>query len=120
MSKLYKDYLRLKEKNKKTYYIFKSGVFYILLDEDAKYFNEVFSFKLTNFNDKVVKCGFPVSSKDKYFKLMKSLNIDYEIIDYSLSNISIINFIKKIDIDKLTKNEALDLIKELHKKVTDE
>lgn len=120
MSRLYNDYLKLKDKNKDKYYVFKSGIFYILLADDAKYFSEVFSFKLTKLNDNVVKCGFPVKSKEKYFKLMKSLNIDYEIIDYSLSNISIINFIKKIDIDKLTKNEALDLIKELHKKVTDE
>lgn len=120
MSRLYKDYLKLKEENNEKCYIFKSGIFFILLDEDAKYFNEVFSFKLTNLNANVVKCGFPVKSKDKYFKLMKSLNIDYELIDYSIANISIINTIKQLDIDNISKEEALDILKSIYHRAHNE
>lgn len=120
MSRLYNDYLKLKDKNKDKYYVFKSGIFYILLADDAKYFSEVFSFKLTKLNDNVVKCGFPVKSKEKYFKLMKSLNIEYEIIDYSLLNINVTNFIKNIDIYNITKEEAFKLIQELYNKVNNE
>lgn len=120
MSRLYNDYLKLKDKNKDKYYVFKSGIFYILLADDAEYFSDVFSFKLTKLNDNVVKCGFPVKSKEKYFKLMKSLNIEYEIIDYSLLNINVTNFIKNIDINNITKEEAFKLIQELYNKVNNE
>ena len=36
MSKLYKSYEKLKEKAPGKIYIFKSGMFYICLEEDAK------------------------------------------------------------------------------------
>ena len=35
MSKLYNNYLALKKENESTLFLFKSGIFYIFLDEDA-------------------------------------------------------------------------------------
>lgn len=40
-------------------YLFKSGIFYIALEEDATFLSELLGFKLTNFNETVMKCGFP-------------------------------------------------------------
>ena len=37
--------------------------------------------KLTNFNENVLKCGFPVNNLDKYLNLIKSLGYTIEIVD---------------------------------------
>ncbi len=60
MSKLYKTYLILKNQDKNTLYLFKSGIFYIFLDENAKIISNILNLKLTNLSPTVVKCGFPV------------------------------------------------------------
>ena len=54
MSKLYNKYLELKSKDDTYLYLFKSGMFYIFLDEDAKIVSEKLNLKLTNFNDSVL------------------------------------------------------------------
>ena len=43
-------------------YLFRSGIFYIGLDEDAKKLTETLGLKLTNFDGNTVKCGFPSNS----------------------------------------------------------
>ena len=60
MSKLYNQYLKLKSdtKEKNIIYLFKSGIFYICLDEDARKMSDIFDFKITPINEDVVKCGF--------------------------------------------------------------
>lgn len=40
MSEIYSKYVKLKEKDKETMYLFKSGNFYIFLGEDADKINE--------------------------------------------------------------------------------
>ena len=55
MSKLYVEYLKLKNKDINKVYLFKSGIFYIALEEDAKKLSELFDFKLTNLNESVIK-----------------------------------------------------------------
>lgn len=59
MSKLIKMYKNLKTQNSEKIYLFKSGIFYIFLDEDAREMSKALDFKLTNLNDEFVKCGFP-------------------------------------------------------------
>ena len=59
MSKLYDKFSSLKNSNKDTLYLFKSGIFFIALNEDATKLSEIFGFKITNLNDTVTKCGFP-------------------------------------------------------------
>lgn len=50
MSKLYQTYAALKMQNSSQLYLFKSGIFYIFLDEDAKLISTKFNLKLTNLN----------------------------------------------------------------------
>lgn len=47
MSKLYSIYKKLKESNKDTVYLFKSGIFYIAISDDASLLSSKFKFKLT-------------------------------------------------------------------------
>ena len=44
MSKLFDVYKRLKKEDSETLYLFKSGIFYIFLDEDAKTINKFYNF----------------------------------------------------------------------------
>ena len=83
MSKLYSLYKNLKEENKDIIYLFKSGIFYIALDDDAIFLSNKFNFKLTNLNDSIVKCVFPISSVEKYIKIFTYNNIDFKLIDSS-------------------------------------
>lgn len=58
MSKLYEKYKNLKSENATKLYLFKSGIFYIFLDEDAIKMSNLLNLKLTNLNETIVKCGF--------------------------------------------------------------
>ena len=81
MSKLYEEYLKLKKDNNDVIYLFKSGIFYIALENDARTLNEKLGFKLTNLNENVVKCGFPQQKLDTYINIIKNLEFNVEIID---------------------------------------
>ena len=83
MSKLYSKYLEQKALNPNELYLFKSGIFYMALNEDANRLSDALSLKVTNITDKLYKCCFPVSKSDYYFKTLESLSIDYKIIDPS-------------------------------------
>ena len=77
MSKLFDVYKRLKKEDSETLYLFKSGIFYIFLDEDAKTINKFYNLKLTYLNAEIVKCGFPLNSLQKYLYLFN--NFPYKI-----------------------------------------
>ena len=81
MSKLYEKYKYLKAKNQSNLYLFKSGIFYIFLEEDAKLMSNMLGLKLTNLNETVVKCGFPIQNIDKYLKIIKNSNYTVEILN---------------------------------------
>ena len=81
MSILYSLYERLKRKDNKTIYLFKSGIFYLALSDDALYLSNKFNFKLTNLNNSIVKCGFPTSSIDKYITKFTNNHINFKLID---------------------------------------
>lgn len=130
MSKLLNIYKKLKSENNDTLYLFKSGIFYIFLDEDAKKINKILNLKLTNFTDNVVKCGFPSSAINKYSNLLNQHDFRIEIID--TNNISTCNFkdfnknesfkhlvnsIKQVDIDNLSVSEAYKFIEDLKMQV---
>ena len=83
MSKLYSKYLEQKALNPNELYLFKSGIFYMALNEDAHRLSDALSLKVTNITDKLYKCCFPVSKSDYYFKTLESLSINYKIIDPS-------------------------------------
>ncbi len=116
MSKLYNKYLELKKENKEALYLFKSGNFYIFLDEDAIKINKITTLKLINLNKDIVKCGFPINSKEKYISIFDNLKLNIKIID-ECNEIKptdkIIMKLKKIDINYLTPIEALRVLGEL-------
>ena len=93
MSKLYEKYLSLKKEDNSTYYLFKSGIFYIFLDNDAKKMSNILNLKLGNLNENVVKCGFPINSLNKYMNLIKSENCNVKIIENSIpkTNLNLMN-----------------------------
>lgn len=123
MSKLFEIYKKLKQNDNETLYLFKSGIFYIFLDNDAKIINKAFGLKLTNLNDKTVKCGFPSNSLQKYIRLLSSANYKIKIIDnsntisYTVSDYNLNMEIKKllqtisnIDTETLSIPEAYSLL----------
>lgn len=123
MSKLFEIYKNLKQNDNETLYLFKSGIFYIFLDNDAKIINKTFGLKLTNLNDKIVKCGFPSNSLQKYIGLLSSTNYKIKIVDnsntiaYTVSDYNLNTEIKKllqtisnIDTETLSIPEAYSLL----------
>lgn len=81
MSKMYKRYLELKQENDSKVYLFKSGIFYIFLADDAKLMSNILNLRLTNLNENVLKCGFPVNNLNKYLNIIKNSGYDVNIID---------------------------------------
>ena len=112
MSKLYLEYKRKKDENKDKYYLFKSGLFYIFIDEDAKKINKITPLNITNLNNDIVKCGFPSNSLDKYLDIFKNLGLDVEIVNRIDENenkdisTKINKKIKNLNIDALTPVKA--------------
>ena len=129
MSKLYDNFVNLKSSNKDKIYLFKSGIFFIALNEDATKLSETFGFKITNLNDTVTKCGFPAKRIEYYSSLLNKMNIDFELIDSGsqkvenhseyISNLnfnSIIDKLVKIDFDNINCKEAFDILYDLNLK----
>ena len=106
MSKLYEEYLKLKKDNNDVIYLFKSGIFYIALLNDARTLNEKLGFKLTNLNENVVKCGFPQQKLDTYINIIKNLEFNVEIIDSKYEKIG--NYS-----DYLNNNKLKDVITQI-------
>lgn len=118
MSKLYDRYVSLKKKDDSKLYLFKVGIFYVFLDDDAKRVSDVTNLKLTKLNDSYVKCGFPCSSSFKYLELFKRINLDVCMVEDDVSgdflNVDlIISKLKKIDVDKITPVKAFNILCEL-------
>ena len=119
MSKLYSKYLEQKALNPNILYLFKSGIFYTALNDDANRLSDALSLRVTNITDKIYKCCFPVSKSDFYFKTLESLNIDYKIIDPSQNVVlnyaeykdnekfnSIITNLLKLDLNRTSYQDA--------------
>lgn len=132
MSKLYDTYISLKANQKddeNTLYLFKSGIFFICIDEDAKKASNILNLKLTNLNENIVKCGFPIQSLEKYSNLLKLHNYSFKIIDtikhkaFSVTNYEtqddinqLLSTISLIDTNSLSVKEAYDFIENIKNK----
>lgn len=116
MSKLQRQYEDLKRKDSEKIYIFRVGIFYNILNEDAKVVSDSIGLKLTDLGPSIVKCGFPIAKLDKYTNLLKSKNLPFEVIsDIAPSNQNtsyekIVDRIKKIDLDNTTFHQAFDIL----------
>ena len=117
MSKLYSEYLKLKEKDSNKLYLFRSGKFYIFIDKDSDLINEYIVLKKTKLTKEIYKCGFPKESLDSYLRVFKNQKLNIEVIE-NISTDNVIDYIKNIDIDSITPLEALNklsILKELVK-----
>ena len=127
MSKLHKKYLELKQSYPTTIFLFKSGIFYIALDQDAILLSNKFDFKIVNLNKTIVKCGFPINRLEYYASLFNEYNLNFEIIDldscsslnyYDYTNNvkvkSIIDTLSKLDMNNITLKQSFDLLYKLN------
>lgn len=122
MSKIYDSYLKYKNNDKNKIYLFKSGMFYIFVDEDATNISKIIPLKITNLTNDIVKCGFPVDALNRYKGVFENLKLDIEIVDSinNTDNISkIINKLQKLDINNITPVKSIELLQEL-KSLVDE
>ena len=103
MSKILKQYNELKSKDASSIYIFRVGIFYNIINEDAKILNEKLGLKLTSLGPEIIKCGFPISSLDKYTKNLDNLQLKYTIIDNLPKNTNITDYSNNIEIKKILK-----------------
>ena len=122
MSKLQNQYEILKKKDENKIYLFKVGIFYNILNEDAKTVSKAIGLKLTDLGPNLIKCGFPVSNLEKNNNLLKSKNLDYEVVSASTSSestnaTSIIQKIKKLDMNNTTYKQAFDFLYKLQNKL---
>ena len=109
MSKLLDQYEKLKKDDASCIYLFRVGIFYNILNEDAKLINEKLGLKTTDLGPSIFKCGFPVSQLDKYIILLNQLKIKYKVID-NLPNSNINEYINNVEIKKiLNKISSLDM-----------
>ena len=129
MSKLYNSYLSMKKTDKDTILLFKSGIFYILLDNDARLVSSILNLKLTQLNSDVVKCGFPISSLDKYLHLLIKYNLNVKIIDLSSNTVynpdefaynsetdSLLLELSQLNVDELSIKEAYSKLEDFNNK----
>lgn len=127
MSKLYKKYKLLKENNSDKLYLFECGIFYIFIHADAIIMSQFLNLKLTNLNNNIVKCGFPIKYSKKYFDLLANSNYQIEIISsykildtitldaYNSNKVynNIINKLASLNIDELSISQAFDILHKL-------
>ncbi len=125
MSKLFNQYKSLKEKDNEKVYLFKSGIFYIAIDEDAQFLSDKIGFKLTNLNETTKKCGFPVSRIDYYKKIFDIGNINYELIENKQVNVDLknndlnklITNLSNLDFDNITYKQAFEILQNASNKI---
>ena len=100
MSKLMNQYNELKKEDASCIYLFRVGIFYNILNADAKIINEKLGLKITDLGPNIFKCGFPVSQLDKYIILLNKMKIKYKVID-NLPNSNINEYLKNVEIKKI-------------------
>ena len=107
MSKLLKQYEQLKKEDASCIYLFRVGIFYNILNEDAKIINEKLGLKITDLGPNIFKCGFPVSQLNKYTTLLNKMEIKHTVID-NLPNSNINEYMNNVEIKKIL-NKITDL-----------
>ena len=108
MSKLLKQYEELKKNDASSIYLFRVGIFYNILNEDAKLINEKLGLKITDLGPSIFKCGFPVSQLDKYIILLNKMKIKYKVINNLPNDSNINDYLKNVEIKKIL-NKIIDI-----------
>lgn len=128
MSKSLNQFNDLKKQDASSIYIFRVGIFYNILNEDAHILNEKLGLKITNLSPDIEKCGFPINSLSKYKSKLDNFNIKYVIVDeipkstiteyYNNIEIKkIINKIRDLDINNISTIDALNILNDVHQKL---
>ena len=113
-SNVYNKYIELKKEDNTKMYLFKLGMFYDFISDDAIEISKITTLKLTNHTKEVVKCGFPSNCLDKYMEIFSNLKIDVVIVNDTNNDLNnYLNKIKKINIDNLTPIESLEILLKL-------
>ncbi len=126
MSKIYNEYLKLKEQNPDKLYLFKSGKFYIFVGNDCDTINNYVVLKKTNFSNESQKCGFPENVLNDYLRVFNNHKLNIEIVKeisssgYNKLNDKIIKYLKNIDINQITPVEAFKHLTKLKELINDE
>lgn len=106
-SKIFNKYQELKKDSSDTIYLFKSGIFYIALNEDAKILHEKLNLNITDFGIEYIKCGFPASALEKYKGKLTENNIQFQVIEnIKEERIDILKEIKNLNLNNMTPMEA--------------
>lgn len=129
MSKIYSKYLEIKSNNlnqENTLYLFKSGIFFIFIAEDAIKAASLLNLRLSNLNDSIFKCAIPISSFEKYQQLLKNLGYNLQIVDLSQGKLlssnyyinnekvqALISQIINTDTETLSISEAYELLSKI-------
>ena len=110
MSKLLRQYNELKNQDSSCIYLFRVGIFYNILNSDAKMLNEKIGLKITNLSPDIIKCGFPISKIDKYKTILSEKNIKFKIIDNLPNEMTTTDYMNNVEIRKiLNKISSLDM-----------
>lgn len=123
MSKLLNQYNELKKEDASSIYVFRVGIFYNIFNEDATILNEKLGLKLTSISSEIIKCGFPISSLEKYTKKMDNLQLKYKIINNTPNEINpnsyynVIKQIQSLDVSNITGVDALNILSKFKKEV---
>lgn len=118
-----KQYEELKKKDNNKIYIFKVGIFYNILNEDARLVSNTIGLKLTSLSPDIVKCGFPIAKLEKYTNLLTSHNITFEVVSSPTSSCqnapysSIITQLKNIDLNNTTFKDAFYILYNIQQKL---
>ena len=75
------------EDNENKICIFQMGAFYVVINEQARYIEELFGFKKVCFAPGICKVGFPVDCLAKYMRKFQNLGISYVVLDACNMNI---------------------------------
>ena len=75
----YKMMQILQEKNKDKIILVNMGNFYVAVDENARALNQMINLKLTCFGKKICKVGFPISTLEKYSKMIENSGYSYAV-----------------------------------------
>ena len=127
MSKIFNEFEKKKLDNPDKLYLFKSGIFYIGLDEDATTLSKLFDFKITSLNNAVQKAGFPAKKLDFYTKLLNACAVDFEIVDLNYGKIEnqqdymnnqkineIVNSLRTLDMNNITFEDSFYFLKKIN------
>jgi len=80
--KVIRAYTDNKLENENTIYFFKSGSFYVALNDDVLLLKRKgWELKVTALSNYDIKVAFPISSKEKYEKMLQQDSLTYKFID---------------------------------------